>query len=60
MKEDDKQTSAAVARVTRRPYAAPAIEETSEFETLALTCAVAQQQCGPGYPPQPPEYYDQS
>lgn len=47
----------------RRPYASPEIEETSEFETLALTCGVAVGECGDflGDPPTPPlEGFDQS
>ena len=35
------------SKKTRRPYEAPAIEETSEFETLALNCTglVNEQTC---------------
>ena len=32
----------------RLPYEPPAIEETSEFETLSLACAKARRQCFPG------------
>jgi hypothetical protein len=61
MKHDDQKPDAPAAMGQRRPYASPAIEETSEFETLALTCAVAEGACGSGpYDPHPPGYYDQS
>jgi hypothetical protein len=41
---------AAASAITpqRLPYEAPAIEETSEFETLSLACAKARRQCFPG------------
>jgi hypothetical protein len=57
MKDDDQKQA---PPVQRRPYTSPAIEETSEFETLALTCAVAQGGCGDPYAAHPPGYYDQS
>jgi hypothetical protein len=57
MKDDDQKQAPSVQR---RPYTSPAIEETSEFETLALTCAVAQGGCGDPYATHPPGYYDQS
>jgi hypothetical protein len=45
----------------RRPYEPPAIEETSEFETLALTCAQNQGICGPVDPyNDPPVEYSNS
>jgi hypothetical protein len=40
--------SAPAASPRRLPYEAPAIEETSEFETLSLACAKARRQCFPG------------
>jgi hypothetical protein len=40
-------------RTGRLPYEPPAIEETSEFETLALSCGHTQTsgapECDPGY-----------
>ena len=40
---------------TRRPYEAPRIEETAEFETLALSCAkepppIGSEECAAGGP----------
>jgi hypothetical protein len=35
----DQTASPSESKPRRRPYEAPAIEETAEFETLALTCA---------------------
>ena len=60
MKDDDQTPAAPDAPGRRRPYSSPAIEETSDFETLALTCAVAQGGCGNPYYVHPPGYYDQS
>jgi hypothetical protein len=40
----------------RRPYEPPAIEETSQFETLALACAQNAQNCGNYYEPDPSQY----
>jgi hypothetical protein len=39
----------------RRPYEAPAIEETSDFETLALACAGSPVLCDPEDPVEPQE-----
>lgn len=59
--KDDGQEPGHPGGKQRRPYAPPAIEETSEFETLALTCAVAENVCGDPYnAPFPPGYFDQS
>lgn len=52
MADDDDP---APARGKRRPYAAPGIEETSEFETLALTCAGSPVNCDPDDPDFPKE-----
>jgi hypothetical protein len=46
---------AAESRGKRRPYLAPAIEETSDFETLALACAGSPVLCDPEDPVEPQE-----
>jgi hypothetical protein len=46
--ESDKAKQAEAPK--RQPYEPPAIEETSEFETLALACTqLTVYACGPGY-----------
>jgi len=57
----DSDSPAAVAAITvaveRRPYEAPAIEETSQFETLALACLQNESNgCGNYYEPDPSQY----
>jgi hypothetical protein len=63
---DDKDGGAAAAKalpgaaaterhITRRPYVAPAIEESSDFETLALACAGSPVICDPEDPVDPQE-----
>ena len=52
MLADDHTTE---APAVRRPYEPPAIEETSEFETLALTCAGSPVNCDPDDPDFPQE-----
>jgi hypothetical protein len=42
--EDDTRTPEPV----RRPYEAPAIVETADFETLALACTQSFANCQPG------------
>jgi hypothetical protein len=39
----------------RRPYVAPDIEETSDFDTLALSCAGTAFDCDPNDPFDPRE-----
>lgn len=39
----------------RRPYVAPEIEETSDFDTLALACAGSPVNCDPDDPFDPRE-----
>jgi hypothetical protein len=55
MKDPDKP-SPVVDPVQRRPYEAPAIEETSPFETLALACVQNAVNCGNYYEPNPSQY----
>ena len=45
MKQQSKKASEQESAPRRRPYEPPAIVETSEFETLALACALADAYC---------------
>jgi hypothetical protein len=52
---NDTPERPAPVRAERRPYVAPAIEETSDFETLALACAGSPVLCDPDDPVEPQE-----
>lgn len=45
--EEPKNEQDAAERLEKRPYEAPCIEESTEFETLALTCTSGIYACYP-------------
>lgn len=56
MKDPVSPLPSSAAPQPRRPYEPPAIEETSQFETLALACVQNAQNCGNYYAPDPSQY----
>lgn len=43
--QNNEQRLSRPERATRQPYQRPAIEQTSEFETLTLACGLADTSC---------------